>query len=237
MNTFSQSLLSILVVEDHPFSREALVSMLNRSGFANVDSAEDGQAAIDKLNNQPIDLVISDINMPNQNGIELIKAIRTSQTKNSQFTSVIAVTTLSDASTISSCMTLEVDAFLVKPISIKNALEKIQLAISEPRELFQQHLYSDVSTQISLNPFCKKNDAEEQVKIKEVYCEFFVPKSLSELENGMTLLDDIELSNGSCLLKAGTKINQKLLRRLYELSEVILFENIRVRIDQKDMAI
>ncbi|MDN3613391.1 response regulator [Vibrio gallaecicus] len=233
MNTFAKSLLSILVVEDHPFSREAFVSMLKRTGFENVKSAEDGESAVTILNTDPIDLVITDINMPNQNGIELIKKIRTSQTKSSQYTSIIAVTTLSDAATTSACMTLEVDAFLVKPISVKEAQQKILLAISEPKELYQQHLYADISTEISLSP---KNLQPEtkQPRIKEVSCHFFIPATLSELKSEMTILDDIELSNGSCLLKAGTLINQKLLRRLYELSEVVQFGHIRVRVDQKD---
>ena len=81
--------------------------------------------------------------MPNLNGLELLKAIRTNQAQVACDTRIIAVTTLSDTATISACMTLEVDAFLVKPISIKSAKEKIQSAITEPKRLYQQHFYQE----------------------------------------------------------------------------------------------
>ncbi|WP_070967023.1 response regulator [Vibrio sonorensis] len=235
MSEYDPTDFTILVVEDHSFSRKALISMLMRAGYENILGAKDGDDALSKLNENRVDLVITDINMPVKNGLELIKAIRTHHTQNPIYTRIIAVTTLQDTATIAACMTLEVDAFLVKPITVQNAQEKIQLAISEPKKLYQQHLYESVSTEIELNPSNVKPKRVEGNRVYGIQSEFHVANSMSELRDGMTLLDDICVSNGGCLVKAGSVINQKTLRRLKELSSIIDFCPTRVRVDQKDM--
>ncbi|EGA71152.1 response regulator receiver modulated diguanylate phosphodiesterase [Vibrio sinaloensis DSM 21326] len=235
MSQFDPTLFTILVVEDHKFSRQALIGMLVRSGYENVLSAKDGQEAIDKCNRNHIDLIITDINMPKVNGLELIKSIRQASTQIANHTSILAVTTLSDTSTISACMTLEVDAFLVKPISVKCVQEKIQSAVCAPKTLFQQHLYEAVDTHISLSVPSEEKDSIE--KIRQIQSEVHELTTLSDLRDGMTLVYDINANNGGCLLKAGTVLNEKLIKRLFELSSIIDFKTLHVRVDQKQLAV
>ncbi len=65
-----------LIVDDDPFMRELLTAILEGEGYA-VDSAEDGAKAFSAFCADPgIGLVISDMNMPDMNGLELIKQIR-----------------------------------------------------------------------------------------------------------------------------------------------------------------
>lgn len=66
---------SILIVEDDADSREVLSLILRAEGFS-VLTAEDGQQALELVNDAPPDLVITDIQMPNIDGIELIKRMR-----------------------------------------------------------------------------------------------------------------------------------------------------------------
>ncbi len=65
----------ILVVEDNPDAREVLLTILTGKGFA-VIAAEDGLQALELFENGEPDLIITDIEMPRLNGIELIMRLR-----------------------------------------------------------------------------------------------------------------------------------------------------------------
>ncbi|HLT26934.1 MAG TPA: chemotaxis response regulator CheY [Zeimonas sp.] len=72
----SRTDLRFLIVDDFSTMRRIVRSLLKEMGYTNADEAEDGAAAIVKLRTQPFDFVVSDINMPNMNGFELLKAIK-----------------------------------------------------------------------------------------------------------------------------------------------------------------
>lgn len=234
MADFDPTNFTLLVVEDHSFSRKALINMLVKNGYENLLSASNGEKALDKLNHNQIDLIISDINMPNINGLELIKMVREGKTSVAKDTSIIAVTTLSDTSTISACMTLEVDSFLVKPITVSSVQQQIKNAVSEPKCLYQQHLYHSVSTAVTFEQVNSKPDSTSP-RISEVSSHIVKIEKLSELKEGMVLLEDIHVISGGSLVKAGTTLNAKLLRRLFELGNVIEINPICARVDQAQM--
>ena len=68
--------IKILVVDDAPMIRRILKNILKEMGFNNIEEAEDGQVALQKLRSQKFDFVITDWNMPNLTGIELVQEIR-----------------------------------------------------------------------------------------------------------------------------------------------------------------
>ena len=72
----SQENLKFLVVDDFSTMRPIVRNLLKELGFTNVDEAEDGVAALAKLKGGKFDFVISDWNMPNMTGIELLRAVR-----------------------------------------------------------------------------------------------------------------------------------------------------------------
>ena len=65
-----------LIVDDFSTMRRILRGLLKESGFVNAEEAEDGAVALHKLRNDRFDVVVSDINMPNMNGFELLAAIK-----------------------------------------------------------------------------------------------------------------------------------------------------------------
>ncbi|MBI3145440.1 MAG: chemotaxis response regulator CheY [Pseudogulbenkiania sp.] len=71
--------LRFLVVDDFSTMRRIVRNLLKELGFTNVDEAEDGQVALHKLKTQHFDFIVSDWNMPNMTGIELLKAVRADQ--------------------------------------------------------------------------------------------------------------------------------------------------------------
>ena len=75
LDTLDQK-LPILVVDDFATMRRIIKTCLTQLGFSNIVEAEDGEIALRKLHNQEFHLVISDWNMPNMMGIDLLKAVR-----------------------------------------------------------------------------------------------------------------------------------------------------------------
>lgn len=66
----------ILVVDDFATMRRIARVMLQSLGFKNVEEAEDGVKALEAIRNERFDLVLSDCNMPNMSGLELLTTLR-----------------------------------------------------------------------------------------------------------------------------------------------------------------
>ena len=64
------------IVDDFSTMRRIVRNLLKESGFPEADEAEDGVAALQKLRSTRFDFVVSDINMPNMNGFELLAEIK-----------------------------------------------------------------------------------------------------------------------------------------------------------------
>ncbi|USD66905.1 response regulator [Vibrio sp. SCSIO 43136] len=237
VNTFSKC--RALVVEDHPFSRTTLVAMLQKLDLDRVFSAGDGEEAVKILNSEFIDVVITDINMPKMNGIELLKHIRTNKTSNAPSTRVVAVTSYSNVEVIRSCMSLDINAFLVKPITMDNVRTKVLLALDETTELFHESEYESVESDFD----CISEDVVTRPAKKEVKKEkpepppqrklnnmsYLTINDLNHLEPGMILMQDLCAKNGVCLVAQGVSLNKRLLNRLHELRSIVEIEQLKVK--------
>lgn len=72
----TQTEMKFLIVDDFSTMRRIVRNLLKEAGYANAEEAEDGVAALQKLRSTKFDFVVSDINMPNMNGFELLAQIR-----------------------------------------------------------------------------------------------------------------------------------------------------------------
>ena len=72
----NKSTTKILVVDDHLLTRDMVRIILKGLGFLNVDTAENGNVALERLNDGGYALVICDWNMPQCSGLELLRAVR-----------------------------------------------------------------------------------------------------------------------------------------------------------------
>ncbi len=68
--------LRFLIVDDFSTMRRIIRNLLKESGFSNAEEAEDGAIALHMLKNSAFDFVVSDINMPNMNGFQLLAEIK-----------------------------------------------------------------------------------------------------------------------------------------------------------------
>ena len=114
----------ILIVDDSATMLMSVKNNLEISGFA-VDTAEDGMKALDKLKGglKP-DLIITDVNMPKMDGIELIRNIRT--LSGFRFTPILTLTTESQAAKRDEGKKAGATGWLVKPVSGSDLLKIIK---------------------------------------------------------------------------------------------------------------
>ena len=103
---------TILVAEDTRVNQITLKHVLTKQGYG-VLMADDGQLALDALKEIAVDLVITDIGMPNMDGFGLTKAIRT--TDNLSELPIIMLTASADDDDQLAAIEAQVDAFLTRP--------------------------------------------------------------------------------------------------------------------------
>ncbi len=68
--------MKFLIVDDFSTMRRIVRGLLKEIGYNNAEEAEDGAAALNMLRNAKFDFVVSDINMPNMNGFDLLAAVK-----------------------------------------------------------------------------------------------------------------------------------------------------------------
>ncbi|EWS96642.1 MULTISPECIES: response regulator [Pseudoalteromonas] len=108
--------MKILVVDDMPLMRHVLINMLRRLDYIDIVEATDGLQAINILQNQMFDLVITDLHMPKMDGITLLDNIRKdAELKNLP---VLMVTCEDSSSTVKKAINAKVSGFIVKPFNM-----------------------------------------------------------------------------------------------------------------------
>jgi two-component system chemotaxis response regulator CheY len=116
--------MKFLIVDDFSTMRRIVRNLLKEIGYANVDEAEDGVAALAKLKGGAFDFVVSDINMPNMNGFELLAAIKAEP--NLKHIPVLMVTAEAKKEDIVSAARGGAAGYVVKPFTKATLEEKLQ---------------------------------------------------------------------------------------------------------------
>ena len=116
--------LRFLVVDDFSTMRRIVRNLLKESGYTEADEAEDGVAALQKLRSSTFDFVVSDINMPNMNGFELLKAIKADDTL--KHLPVLMVTAEARKEDIVLAAQSGAAGYIVKPFTKATLEEKVQ---------------------------------------------------------------------------------------------------------------
>jgi two-component system chemotaxis response regulator CheY len=115
--------IEVLVVDDAATMRRIVRSLLRELGVKNVREAEDGSAALEELKRRRADLVISDWNMPHMSGIELLRAIRGSESLKD--IPVLMVTAETKKENVLEAVQAGVNNYIVKPFNAKTLEEKL----------------------------------------------------------------------------------------------------------------
>ena len=115
--------IRILVVDDSPTIRELTKIFLKDLEFTNVEEAADGSNALEKLKSEVFDLVITDWNMPQLSGLELLKAIRADDKMKK--IPVLMVTSVDEKDNVIQAVQAGINDYILKPISAKVLKSKI----------------------------------------------------------------------------------------------------------------
>jgi len=151
LHKFSHN-LSVLYVEDDKDLREESTTLFKML-FKNIDTAEDGQIGLNKYNQNSYDLVISDVNMPNMNGIELCKKIK--EINPEQKISIISAH--DESSILIDLIKVGADGFILKPMHMDDLIAALYPVCRDA--------YAQIVNVELVNELNKKNALlEEQLK-------------------------------------------------------------------------
>ncbi|MFW3616541.1 chemotaxis response regulator CheY [Billgrantia antri] len=115
--------MSFLVVDDFPTMRRIVRSLLKELGYTNVEEAEDGQEALTKLRSGSFEFVVSDWNMPNLDGLEMLKQIRADDAL--KHLPVLMVTAEAKKENIIAAAQAGASGYVVKPFTAATLEEKL----------------------------------------------------------------------------------------------------------------
>lgn len=121
----------ILVIDDEELVVTSLLKLLKKGGY-DAKSAQNYQEAMDRVKDDEFDLIVSDIRMAGQDGLEIIKSIRTYLKENEKkAVPEILITGYADEDKYKDALELGVKAYLNKPFDIKEFLEAVKENLNE----------------------------------------------------------------------------------------------------------
>lgn len=115
--------LKFLVVDDFSTMRRIVRNLLKELGYTNVDEAEDGAIALQKLNSASFDFVVTDWNMPNMDGLTLLQSIR--RTPELKHLPVLMITAEAKKENIIAAAQAGASGYVVKPFTAATLAEKL----------------------------------------------------------------------------------------------------------------
>ncbi|PKO42732.1 MAG: chemotaxis protein CheY [Betaproteobacteria bacterium HGW-Betaproteobacteria-3] len=119
----TQTEMKFLIVDDFSTMRRIVRNLLKEAGYANAEEAEDGVAALQKLRSTKFDFVVSDINMPNMNGFELLAQIRADESL--KHLPVLMITAEARKEDIVMAAQTGASGYIVKPFTKATLEEKV----------------------------------------------------------------------------------------------------------------
>ena len=120
----------ILIADDLPSARRILKSLLQRLGFTLIEEASSGKVALDRMQVDRFDVVISDWEMPDMTGLELLNAVRASE--NLRDIPVIMVTSSASREAVVASLHAGVNAYILKPFNHESLLTALTKVFESP---------------------------------------------------------------------------------------------------------
>src|SRR5689334_8009617 len=116
---------NILVVDDEPVARQSLTDILKLEGYL-VNSAPNGQAAVEYIRTHPVDLMIVDLRMPGMDGLEVVQVVN----QVSPETEVILLTAFGSTESAVQALRLRIHDYLLKPASPAQIIASVKKGLT-----------------------------------------------------------------------------------------------------------
>jgi CheY-like chemotaxis protein len=133
--------LQVLLVDDNQHMRAITSAVLQSAGVTKVREAADGAAALEILRELSVDLAIVDFNMFPLDGVEFTRLVRNSPNTPNPYLPIIMMTGHAEKSRVYEARDAGVTEFVVKPITAKAILDRVQAVIFHPRPFVRTEAY------------------------------------------------------------------------------------------------
>jgi two-component system, chemotaxis family, chemotaxis protein CheY len=133
LNGQGNSRMRFLIIDDSVTMRRIIGNILLRLGYSEVAHAANGREALDRLATEPVDVVFTDWYMPEMNGLDFVKTLRT--TPATSHIPIVIVTANAASDDIQHALALGVKGYILKPFTVDTMKDKIDalMAQIEPR--------------------------------------------------------------------------------------------------------
>ena len=218
---------SIIIVEDEYLVRQGIASLVDyeQFGMQVIAQAENGREAWQKFQENPADILLTDINMPQMNGLELAKLVRDQAPK----CHIVFLTGYDDFDYARTAIKLGADDYLLKPFSkddVEEMLAKVQTKLDKERKKAQIQNLVDQGQRSELEEAIHARLADSELSLKNLALQLgFSPSYLSVLikkELGLPFQDYLiqERMKKAKLLLLTTDL------KIYEIAEQVGFEDM-----------
>lgn len=188
--------LRILLAEDNPFNQKLIETILKTEGY-DVTLADNGKIALELYEKQPFDLILMDIQMPEMDGFQTTRVIRSFEKQKGGHIPIIAITAYSLLGDREKCLLSGMDEYLRKPIQKDVLLSTIQ-ELSERHPASSEKVLSDKPNDnnvLNRKAFMQivGNNTNFIKELIQIYLDN-LPKLMNQIENGLDKqhLRDIE---------------------------------------------
>ena len=173
------------------------------------------------MDEHAVDLMITDVQMPKVNGLELLKRVRRGESAAPQSLNSIVVTTLEEEYVLATAMALDVNGFIQKPFTAPTLIKRLLVAMSESSCEAPGFPYAEVKTDFSGLTLQGDTAAPASIhdaqRIPRERADRYTVVSLFQLRPDMQLAEDIKTKNKTVLMSAGFTLTQTRIHRMWEL--------------------
>ncbi|WP_295054963.1 response regulator transcription factor [Sulfuricurvum sp.] len=216
---------SILIVEDDLIALASLTNIFKRY-FNNVITATNGYEASDCILSHKIDIILTDMRMPYQDGVDFIQQIRELDFN----TPAIFMSAHSDSETLLRVIPLKISEYLIKPIQISKVLELCLKMFKEKTKIIDKYLYQ-LNNGIHI-------DLDDKTVYKEGEMVFLTKKEFELLflllKNRHSILSKIQIEyalwNGEMISESSVKTLIKKLREKIGEDAIVTVKNLGYKI-------
>ena len=236
MSELDLTKFSFLVVDDVRLCRMSVTGILRGLGIQSIYQAASGAEAISILedDSRQVDCAIVDFKMPEMNGVELLKAIRTGVSNARRDLPVAMLTGYGDEGLVGLALALDVNTFLLKPANEETLAQRLMGFLSEDQSDEQWIRPAEAYEAIDINTPVAGLLEEAQAPLREdqgppvttstadtgaVQCK------LRDIPADSTLARDLQSVNGRMLYEAGTVLTSRHVTRLNGLKDLGFLED------------
>jgi len=229
--------LRVLVADDEAFSLSIIGRMLREMGCKDVLQADNGAKAFAMFQAESkISMAIVDFNMPDLNGLQILKLIRTGKTAVARNLPVLMLTGTADGGLVSAAAALDVGAFVVKPVSKATLTTRIVKAMNETREAKSEAQYDGVDIDTVSKALLLSHKPVGTVRARTDIGKTAngMKLRLESVPVGAVLAQDIRGPDGELLLSRGSQLSERFLRRLRDLAGAARIEYLMIEQPKKN---